>query len=90
MRSNTSDPTRLLSAICRELSRTLGILTVSDAEIRIAMTFLLTELRVLAEPAGATAVAAILAGGVYGKGVGAIVSPSRSSASARTTPASSS
>lgn len=52
------------------------IVTVSDAEIRAAMRFLFERVKVVAEPSGATAIAALLAGkfDVTGLKVGVIVS----------------
>ncbi|MEZ5400936.1 MAG: pyridoxal-phosphate dependent enzyme [Bryobacteraceae bacterium] len=51
------------------------ILLVSDAEIREAMMFLLTRMKILAEPSGAVAAAAVMAGKVAGKGrVGVVIS----------------
>lgn len=53
-----------------------GILTVSDAEVRKAMRFLFERVKIVAEPSGATAVAALLAGkiDVRGQKVGVIIS----------------
>ncbi len=53
-----------------------GILTVSDAEVRRAMRFLFERVKIVAEPSGATAVAALLAGkiDVRGQKVGVIIS----------------
>ena len=53
-----------------------GIVTVSDAEIRTAMRFLFERVKIVAEPSGATAVAALLAGkiDVTGQRVGVIIS----------------
>jgi threonine dehydratase len=52
------------------------IVTVSDAEILDAMAFLFDRLKVVTEPSGAVAVAALLADRIDAKGarVGAIVS----------------
>jgi len=53
-----------------------GIITVNDAEIRTAMRFLFERVKIVAEPSGATAVAALLAGkiDVMGQRVGVIIS----------------
>ena len=53
-----------------------GILTVSDAEIRRAMRFLFERVKIVAEPSGATAVAALVAGkiDVRGQKAGVIIS----------------
>ena len=52
------------------------IVTVSDAEILDAMAFLFDRLKIVVEPSGAVAVAALLAGRIDAKSarVGAIVS----------------
>jgi threonine dehydratase len=54
-----------------------GVVTVSDAEIVEAMRFAFERLKLVLEPSGATALAALLAGrvgGVEGRRVGAILS----------------
>lgn len=52
------------------------IITVSDADIRAAMRFLFERMKIVAEPSGATAVAALLTGkiDVRGQRVGVIIS----------------
>ena len=52
------------------------IVTVSDADIRTAMRFLFERVKIVAEPSGATAVAALLTGkiDVRGQRVGVIIS----------------
>ena len=52
------------------------IITVSDADIRTAMRFLFERVKIVAEPSGATAVAALLTGkiDVRGQRVGVIIS----------------
>jgi len=52
------------------------IVTVSDEDIRVAMRFLFERVKVVAEPSGATAVAALLAGKIDARGqkVGVIIS----------------
>jgi len=56
----SSPPGRLTFAINRELLA--GILTVSDAEVEMAMSRAFRLLRVVVEPGGAVALAAVLAG----------------------------
>jgi threonine dehydratase len=53
-----------------------SIKTVTDAQIRTAMRFLFERVKIVAEPSGATAVAALLAGkiDVRGQRVGVIIS----------------
>lgn len=54
-----------------------GVLTVSDLELRQAMTFLFSRMKLVVEPGGAAAAAALLAGrvpGVAGRRVGVILS----------------
>ena len=50
------------------------IVTVSDAEIVDAMTFLFDRVKIVAEPSGAVGVAALLAGRVRGARVGIVIS----------------
>jgi threonine dehydratase len=64
-------------ALTWEVNRRLldGIATVSEQEVVDAMAFLFDRLKLVAEPSGAVAVAALLAGQVEGRGnVGVIVS----------------
>ena len=58
----SSPPGKLTFAINRELLA--GILTVSDAEVETAMARAFRELRLVVEPGGAVALAAVLAGRV--------------------------
>ena len=54
-----------------------GVLTVSDLELRRAMAFLFSRMKLVGEPGGAAAAAALLAGkvpGVGGKRVGVVLS----------------
>ena len=54
-----------------------GVLTVSDVELRRAMAFLFSRMKLVVEPGGAAAAAALLAGkvpGVGGKRVGVVLS----------------
>ncbi len=53
-----------------------GIELVSDAEILAAMAFLFDRMKLVTEPSGASAVAALLAGRIAGDGlrIGVIVS----------------
>lgn len=54
-----------------------GVLTVSDLELRRAMAFLFSRMKLVVEPGGAAAAAALLAGkvpGVGGKRVGVVLS----------------
>lgn len=53
-----------------------GILTVSDDEIRAAMRFAFERLKLVVEPSGATALAALLCGRIdaHGKRVGIVIS----------------
>jgi threonine dehydratase len=50
------------------------IVTVSDAEMLDAMAFLFDRLKLVSEPSGAAAVAALLAGRVHGLRVGVVIS----------------
>ena len=54
-----------------------GVVTVTDAEIVAAMAFLVDRLKLVTEPSGASALAALLAGhvdGTAGRRVGVILS----------------
>ena len=51
-----------------------AIVTVSDAEIVDAMSFLFDRLKLVVEPSGAVGVAALLAGRVAGERVGIVLS----------------
>ncbi|MGE5692000.1 MAG: pyridoxal-phosphate dependent enzyme [Pseudomonadota bacterium] len=59
-------------AVIRE--RVAGIVTVSDAELVEAMRFLFERLKLVVEPSGAAAVAAVLTGKVRADRVGAVLS----------------
>jgi len=63
-------------ALTFEVNRELvdGVVTVSDAEIVDAMTFLFDRLKLVVEPSGAVGVAALLAGRVPGGRVGIVLS----------------
>jgi threonine dehydratase len=50
------------------------IVTVSDAEIRDAMRFLFERMKLVVEPSGASAFAAVLAGRVAGDSIGVVLS----------------
>jgi threonine dehydratase len=51
-----------------------GIVTVTDAELVEAMRFLFERLKLVVEPSGAAAVAAVMTGKVSGRRVGAVIS----------------
>jgi threonine dehydratase len=70
----TEAPGKLTWPTVRPLVR--GIATVSDDEIRDAMRLLFERVKLVAEPSGASALAALLAGKVEGQGkrVGVIIS----------------
>ena len=71
----TTSPGELTFAIAREHVR--AIVTVSDDQLRDAMRFVFERMKLVVEPSGAAALAALLHGrvpGVAGKRVGAIVS----------------
>jgi threo-3-hydroxy-L-aspartate ammonia-lyase len=70
----TTSPGELTFPIVKRLCA--GILTVSDDELRAAMRFAFERLKLVIEPSGASALAALLAGrlDVRGQRVGAIVS----------------
>jgi threonine dehydratase len=70
----TTSPGELTFPIVKRLCT--GILTVSDDELRAAMRFAFERLKLVIEPSGASALAALLAGrlDVTGKRVGVIVS----------------
>jgi threonine dehydratase len=56
----TETPGKMTFAINRELAS--GVLTVSDGEIAAAMRFAFQHLKLVVEPGGAAALAAVLAG----------------------------
>jgi len=70
----TEAPGRLTWATARPLVR--GIATVSDDQIRDAMRFLFERVKLVTEPSGASALAALMSGVVDGRGkrVGVIIS----------------
>ncbi len=71
----TTGPGELTFAIAREHTR--AIVTVTDDQLREAMRFAFERMKLVIEPSGAAAVAALLHGripGIAGKRVGAIVS----------------
>ena len=71
----TTSPGELTFAIAREHAR--AVVTVSDDELREAMRFAFERMKMVIEPSGAAALAALLHGripGIAGKRVGAIVS----------------
>jgi threo-3-hydroxy-L-aspartate ammonia-lyase len=71
----TTSPGELTFAIAREHVR--GVVTVSDDDLRDAMRFAFERMKLVVEPSGAAALAALLHGripGVAGKRIGAIVS----------------
>jgi threonine dehydratase len=70
----TEAPGRLTWATARPLVR--GIATVSDDQIRDAMRFLFERVKLVTEPSGASALAALLSGVIDGRGrrVGVIIS----------------
>ena len=54
-----------------------GILTVTDLELRVAMSLLFTRMKLVVEPGGTAGLAALLAGkvaGARGKGIGVVLS----------------
>jgi threonine dehydratase len=59
-------PGELTFAVAQAL--VAGFALVTDDEIRAAMTFLFERLKVVVEPSGATALAAVMAGKVNTKG----------------------
>ena len=67
-----TQPGELTFAVNRE--RVDEIVSVSDAEIVDAMTFLFDRMKLVVEPSGAVGVAALLAGRVRGEHVGVVVS----------------
>jgi len=71
----TTRPAERTVAIVRALTE--GILTVSDLELRRAMAFLASRLKIVVEPGGAAAFAALLHGkvpGAAGKRIGVVLS----------------
>ncbi len=71
----TTRPAERTLAIVRELAE--GILTVSDLEIRRAMALLASRMKIVVEPGGAVAFAALLHGKVpdsAGKKIGVVLS----------------
>jgi threo-3-hydroxy-L-aspartate ammonia-lyase len=71
----TTGPGELTFAIAREHTR--AIVTVTDDQLREAMRFAFERMKLVIEPSGAAAIAALLHGripGIAGKRVGAIVS----------------
>ena len=62
----TKTPGEMTFAINRALAR--GVLTVSDADVRKAMRFAFKHLKLVVEPGGAVALAAVLTGKVETKG----------------------
>ena len=70
----TQQPGAVTFPIVRALAR--GVLTVSDEEMRAAMRFAFERLKLVIEPSGAVALAALLAEriGVRGKRVGIVIS----------------
>jgi threo-3-hydroxy-L-aspartate ammonia-lyase len=70
----TEAPGRLTWATARPLVR--GIATVTDDQIRDAMRFLFERVKLVTEPSGASALAALMSGAVDGRGkrVGVIIS----------------
>ena len=62
----SSPPGRLTFAINRE--RLAGILTVSDAEVEVAMARAVRDLKLVVEPGGAVALAALLSGKIEARG----------------------
>ena len=70
----TQQPGELTFAIVRALVR--GIVTVSDDELREAMRFAFERMKIVIEPSGAAALAAIMTGklDVRGKSVGVLIS----------------
>jgi threo-3-hydroxy-L-aspartate ammonia-lyase len=66
------EPGELTFAVNRE--RVDEVVSVSDAEIVDAMTFLFDRMKLVVEPSGAVGVAALLAGRVPGERIGVVVS----------------
>jgi threo-3-hydroxy-L-aspartate ammonia-lyase len=66
------EPGELTFAVNRE--RVDEVVSVSDAEIVDAMTFLFDRMKLVVEPSGAVGVAALLAGRVLGERIGVVVS----------------
>ncbi len=66
------EPGELTFAVNRE--RVDEVVSVSDAEIVDAMTFLFDRMKLVVEPSGAVGIAALLAGRVRGKRIGVVVS----------------
>jgi threonine dehydratase len=62
----TDTPGEMTLAINRDLAR--GVLTVTDAQVRAAMRFAFRHLKLVVEPGGAVALAAVLAGLVDTRG----------------------
>jgi threo-3-hydroxy-L-aspartate ammonia-lyase len=67
-----AEPGTLTFEVNRELVD--EIVTVSDAEIVDAMTFLFDRMKLVVEPSGAVAIAALLNGRVHGERVGVVIS----------------
>jgi threonine dehydratase len=67
-----AEPGELTFEVNRELVD--EIVTVSDAEIVDAMTFLFDRLKLVVEPSGAVGVAALLEGRVQGTRIGVVIS----------------
>lgn len=67
-------PWRVISALVED------VVTVSDDEIRTAMRFLFERVKLVAEPSGASALAAVLAGRVRGERIGVVLSGANVSA----------
>ena len=70
----TQQPGELTFAIVRALAR--GIVTVSDDELREAMRFAFERMKIVIEPSGAAALAAVMTGkfDMRGKSVGVLIS----------------
>jgi threonine dehydratase len=66
------EPGELTFAVNRE--RVDEVVSVSDAEIVDAMTFLFDRMKLVVEPSGAVGVAALLAGRVDGERIGVVIS----------------
>ena len=67
-----TEPGELTFAVNRE--RVDEVVSVSDAEIVDAMTFLFDRMKLVVEPSGAVGIAALLAGRVPGERIGVVVS----------------
>jgi threo-3-hydroxy-L-aspartate ammonia-lyase len=67
-----TEPGELTFAVNRQ--RVDAVVSVSDAEIVDAMTFLFDRMKLVVEPSGAVGVAALLAGRVTGERIGVVVS----------------